>query len=89
MKDKGVYPDQIAYTTLITAVCNTGAMIMAQALFDKMLWEGCSPNVNTYTCMINGYLKLNMIDQAQKLRGEMRANGLSHKVLRLESGAIR
>jgi pentatricopeptide repeat protein len=41
MQERGVYPDQIAYTTLITAFCNTGEMVKAQALFDEMLREGC------------------------------------------------
>ncbi|WJX61703.1 hypothetical protein P8452_46770 [Trifolium repens] len=65
MKEKGVYLDQIAYTTLIAAFCSTGEMILAQAFFDEMLREGYSPN-------------------AQKA-----ATGLSRKVLRLKSGAIR
>jgi pentatricopeptide repeat protein len=84
MKENGVYPDRIAYTTLIAAFCNTGEMIMAHTLFDEMLREGYSPNASTYARMVNGYWKLNMIDQAQKA-----AIGLSRKVLRLKSGAIR
>ncbi|KAK2373938.1 pentatricopeptide repeat-containing protein, mitochondrial [Trifolium repens] len=119
MKEKGVYLDQIAYTTLIAAFCSTGEMILAQAFFDEMLREGYSPNVILYTCMINGYWKLNMIDRAKKLhyfdemlregysptvstytcngywklnmidQAQKAATGLSRKVLRLKSGAIR
>jgi pentatricopeptide repeat protein len=76
MKEKGVYLDQIAYTTLIAALCSTGELILAQAFFDEMLREGYSPNVILYTCMINGYWKLNMIDRAKKLYDEMEKNGV-------------
>jgi pentatricopeptide repeat protein len=51
-------------------------MILARSFFDEMLREGYSPNVILYTCMINGYWKINMIDRAKKLYDEMKKNGM-------------
>jgi pentatricopeptide repeat protein len=75
-KESGIYPDQIAYTSLIAAFCNTGEMNKADALFHEMLREGCSPNVVNYTCFINAYLKSNMNDQAHELYKKMKERGV-------------
>ena len=49
--------------------------------FNLMVEKGCSPNVYSYTILINGYCKNKRIDEAMHLFHEMSNKGLTPNVV--------
>ena len=48
MMRNGVYPDTIAYSTLLHGYCSRGKVFEAKSVLHEMIRNGCQPN--TYTC---------------------------------------
>lgn len=76
-------PDKYTYTILIDAYCKRGLQTgcrkairrriwEANHMFRRMIFNGFSPDVVTYNCLINGLCKTYRIDRALELFDEMR-----------------
>ena len=48
MMRNGVYPDTVAYSTLLHGYCSRGKVFEAKSVLHEMIRNGCQPN--TYTC---------------------------------------
>ncbi|WJX10474.1 hypothetical protein P8452_01192 [Trifolium repens] len=55
MVDKGVDPNVISYSTVISCLSDMGDIDLSLAVFGRMFVRGCSPNVHTFTSLIKGY----------------------------------
>lgn len=81
-----VPPDKFTYTVLISSYCRYGMetgckkatrrrIWQANNIFRLMLFNGFSPDVVTYNCLINGCCKTYRIDRALELFEDMRKRG--------------
>ena len=50
-------------------------------MFNTMVEKGCSPDVFSYTILINGYCKIKKIDEAMHLFHEMSNKGMIPNVV--------
>ncbi|OVA13072.1 Pentatricopeptide repeat [Macleaya cordata] len=69
----------IVYSKLIAAFCRSGNMshlTKAQHMFDKLVQHGLTPDVITYTTMMNGYCKANCLQKAYGLFLDMMERGI-------------
>ncbi|GAB2224336.1 hypothetical protein Droror1_Dr00005091 [Drosera rotundifolia] len=52
MERLGVRADVVTYTTLISASYKNGQWVIANGLWNRMLWKGCHPNIFTFNARI-------------------------------------
>ena len=57
MQARGILPDLITFTTLISGYCRKGDMEKAQLIFHAMQQGGVLPDTRTFVHLIKGYCK--------------------------------
>ncbi|XP_030553684.1 pentatricopeptide repeat-containing protein At2g26790, mitochondrial-like [Rhodamnia argentea] len=81
MSELDMEPTGVMYSILMAALCKAGLMINAQWLFDRWVGKGSTPDVATYTLMIDGYFHANQLQEALDLFNEMRNKGVEPDVI--------
>ena len=54
MEREGLKADVFVHSSLISAFCGEGDVEKGRELFDEMLMRKVSPNVVTYSCLMQG-----------------------------------
>ncbi|KAK3038396.1 hypothetical protein RJ639_030562 [Escallonia herrerae] len=76
MRERGIAPTKISYTTLMKAFALSGQPKLANKVFDEMLND---PRVKVdmvaWNMLVEGYCRLGLIDQAKQIVEQMRKNG--------------
>ncbi|KAI3680756.1 hypothetical protein L6452_35532 [Arctium lappa] len=75
MREHGICPDVISYTTLIEAYCCEKDFRKVDLLLEEMQEKGCPPNIITYTIVMHALGKSKEIDKALKVYDKMKARG--------------
>ncbi|KAJ1287745.1 hypothetical protein BS78_02G033700 [Paspalum vaginatum] len=70
MVDVGPAPDKAVFDLVITALSEQGQMEGARGLMEVMESRGVSPDLYTYSVLMNGYTKGRMTDEAHALLRE-------------------
>lgn len=71
-KDPKSHPDQVTYTTVITALVNAGAMDRARSVLLEMGHAGVPANRVTYNVLLKGYCQQLQMDRVKELLEEMK-----------------
>ena len=74
MKEAGVRPNVVTFTTLIRSYCKNKNMSAAMSLFDVMRESGLRPNDRTYNTLIQGWIELKKMNRAMDLFKKMKRN---------------
>ncbi|CAN4112246.1 unnamed protein product [Withania somnifera] len=74
-RGKGLIPDEVTYNTLANGYCR-GNFLQALVLHSEMLRNELSPDVVTYTSLINSMYKTGNLHHAMELFDQLRAGGL-------------
>ncbi|XP_010481645.1 PREDICTED: pentatricopeptide repeat-containing protein At1g63070, mitochondrial-like [Camelina sativa] len=74
---KGVKPNVVTYTTMISRLCRKSLMQEADALFRKMKEDGILPNSGTYNTLIRAHLRDGELAAPAELINEMRSCGFA------------
>ncbi|XP_078434593.1 tetratricopeptide repeat (TPR)-like superfamily protein [Wolffia australiana] len=72
--DPASRPDQVTYTTLITALVQAGFVDRARAVLAEMALHGAPANRVTYNVLLKGYCQQLQLDKAKALAKEMAAS---------------
>ncbi|KAK4784626.1 hypothetical protein SAY86_018994 [Trapa natans] len=70
-EDSSSQPDHVSYTTVISAMVNTGSMDQAREVLAEMLRVGVPANRITYNVLLKGYCLQLQMDKARELLKEM------------------
>ncbi|WJX59684.1 hypothetical protein P8452_44976 [Trifolium repens] len=81
LKDRGYFPDNVMYTTVIKGLCDIGLFGEARKLWFEMIHKGLVPNEHTYNVMIYGYCKIGDFVEARKLYEDMCGRGYPENVV--------
>ncbi|KAM7264331.1 hypothetical protein ACFE04_002014 [Oxalis oulophora] len=73
MLDKGVKPDNVTFSTIISAARMSGLPDKAVEWFEKMPTFGCNPDDITYSAIIDAYGRAGNVDMALSLYDRARA----------------
>ncbi|KAJ0263677.1 Pentatricopeptide repeat-containing protein [Hirschfeldia incana] len=69
--DKNSHPDEVTYTTVVSAFVKAGLMDRARLVLAEMARMGVPANRITYNVLLKGYCKQLQIDKAEDLLREM------------------
>ncbi|OAY42627.1 pentatricopeptide repeat-containing protein At3g09650, chloroplastic [Manihot esculenta] len=69
--DNASHPDQVTYTTVISALVKVGSMDRARQVLAEMTRVGVPANRITYNILLKGYCQQLQIDKAKELLKEM------------------
>ncbi|KAF9610771.1 hypothetical protein IFM89_024627 [Coptis chinensis] len=69
MVEKGVSPDTMVYTVVISGLCHVNRTDEAKSLLDSMKLNGVCPNIVTYNALIDGLCKVGKVDESLSLIG--------------------
>ncbi|RZB93532.1 Pentatricopeptide repeat-containing protein, mitochondrial [Glycine soja] len=67
--------------TVLAALCQAGDMKNARTLFDVFVNRGFTPDVVTYTIMINSYRRMNCLQETHDLFQDMKRKGINPDVI--------
>lgn len=85
MKDAGIVPNVVHFTSLIDGLSRAGNMDASQHFFNEMIKLGCFPDVACYTVMITGYIAAGNLEKARELFDGMIINGMVPNVFTYNS----
>ncbi|KAI5349874.1 hypothetical protein L3X38_002765 [Prunus dulcis] len=77
MNKKGIKPDVVTFTSLISAVCKSGKWEEAVSLFRNMIDCGDFPNIVTFNSALDALCKEGKTAGALNLAEEMFLRGVS------------
>nr|CAD1817571.1 unnamed protein product [Ananas comosus var. bracteatus] len=69
--DPASRPDDVAYTTVATALVGAGAVDRARGVLDEMARDGVPANRVTYNVLLKGYCQQLQLDEAKSLLRDM------------------
>ncbi|XVF07965.1 hypothetical protein REPUB_Repub06bG0184800 [Reevesia pubescens] len=76
MRERGIAPTKISYTTLMKAFALSGQPKLANKVFDEMLRD---PRVKVdlvaWNMLVEGYCRLGLVEEAKKIIQRMKENG--------------
>ncbi|XP_054805197.1 pentatricopeptide repeat-containing protein At2g13420, mitochondrial-like [Prosopis cineraria] len=75
MKEKGICPTAVTYTSVIKCLCSCGWLEDAGELLNEMVRNGISPCAATYNCFYKEYRGRKDADSALKLFKKMKEDG--------------
>lgn len=75
MSEKGLEPDNISYSTLISCGSRCNRYSEALAWYEKMHKAGCVPDAVTYASVMDMYGRAGRVNDALALYGKLRAAG--------------
>ncbi|GLJ07235.1 hypothetical protein SUGI_0062450 [Cryptomeria japonica] len=90
--DSQSHPDEVTYTTAISAFVRMGLMDEARKVLQEMASDKVPANIITYNVLLNGYCKLLDIQKAEILLQDMKEAGIAPDVVTyntLINGCIR
>ncbi|KAG6495136.1 hypothetical protein ZIOFF_042927 [Zingiber officinale] len=67
--------DTYTFNILMSSLCDSGHLVEARQLFDKMPSKNCLPNEFTFGILVRGYCKLGLCDTALELLDVMERQG--------------
>lgn len=67
MKERGICPTIVTYTSVIKCLCSCGRLADAEVLLDEMVGSGICPSAATYNCFFKEYRGRKNADGALKL----------------------
>ncbi|KAI6687089.1 hypothetical protein NL676_023917 [Syzygium grande] len=70
-----------SFFKLVAALCKAGDMRNAKWLFDRSVEKGLTPDVVTYTLMIDGYFNANRVQEGLFLFNDMKKRGVEPDVV--------
>lgn len=76
MKEKGICPTVVTYTSVIKCLCSCGWLEDAEELLNEMVGNGISPSAATYNCFFKEYRGRRDADSALKFFKKMKEDGL-------------
>ncbi|GKV05692.1 hypothetical protein SLEP1_g17675 [Rubroshorea leprosula] len=79
--DSASHPDQVAYTTVVSAFVKAGSMDRAREVLAEMSRTGVPANRITYNILLQGYCQQLQIDKARLLLREMANAGIEPDVV--------
>lgn len=74
--DPDSHPNEVIYTTAISAFAKMGSMDEARAVLQEMAAKKVPPNVVIYNSLLNGYCRLPEMQKAKDLMLEMKQAGV-------------
>ncbi|KAG6758649.1 hypothetical protein POTOM_039008 [Populus tomentosa] len=80
--DRGLKPDTVTYTALLSGYCKTNNTQVATSLFKQINDSGLEPDSVAYTALLSGYCSMGGIDMATTL-----VNGMKDKRIQPDSHA--
>ncbi|XP_068644150.1 pentatricopeptide repeat-containing protein At3g09650, chloroplastic-like [Aristolochia californica] len=76
MREKGIAPSKVSYTTLMKAFVVSGQPKMAHKVFDEMLKDPrVKADLAAWNMLVEGYCRLGLVDIAKKIIETMKENG--------------
>ncbi|XP_076927788.1 uncharacterized protein LOC143591482 [Bidens hawaiensis] len=60
-------PNVKTFTQVINCFCKKGKLTHALKVFDEMRQRECSPNINTYNCLLKGLCYVGRVEEANEL----------------------
>ncbi|KAG9454571.1 hypothetical protein H6P81_007475 [Aristolochia fimbriata] len=76
MREKGIAPSKVSYTTLMKAFAVSGQPKMAQKVFDEMLKDPrVKADLAAWNMLIEGYCRLGLVDEAKQIIENMKEHG--------------
>ncbi|GAB4862042.1 hypothetical protein Ancab_037296 [Ancistrocladus abbreviatus] len=76
MEKAGIEPDVVTYTTLVSACYKNGQWVIANGLWNLMVWKSCYPNVATFNARIQFLVSRALAWEANSLKGLMECMGM-------------
>ncbi|TKY57043.1 Pentatricopeptide repeat-containing protein mitochondrial [Spatholobus suberectus] len=76
MKEKGICPNVVVYTSVIKCLASCGRLEDAEMLLEEMVREGVSPCAATYNCFFKEYRGRKDGESALKMFKRMKEDGL-------------
>lgn len=73
-------PTAFVYNTILKALVDSGVILLALALYNRMVAAGCAPNRATYNVLMDGLCKQGMAGDALKMFDEMLDRGIMPNV---------
>ena len=67
MLERGLYPNETIYTTLINGHCKQGNCVYYMELFDRMVENGYEPQLSLYNYVIPRLCKEGKVQEAERL----------------------
>ncbi|KAH7686438.1 HCP-like protein [Dioscorea alata] len=77
LENNGLHKDSVIYGTLISICASNNLSEEAEAFFQQMLDEGCSPNIFHYSSLLNAYSLDGNYAKAEKLVESMKSSGVA------------
>nr|POF05154.1 pentatricopeptide repeat-containing protein, chloroplastic [Quercus suber] len=76
MRERGIAPTKISYTTLMEAFALSGQPKLANQVFDEMLDDPrVKADLISWNMLVEGYCRLGLLVEAQKIVQKMKENG--------------
>nr|XP_043621798.1 pentatricopeptide repeat-containing protein At3g22670, mitochondrial [Erigeron canadensis] len=76
MKEHGILPDVISYTSIIEAYCSEKDFRKVDQILEEMEEKGCPPNIVTYTIVMLALGKAKEFDEALKVYEKMKSSNI-------------
>lgn len=76
MRERGIAPTKISYTTLMKAFALSGQPKLANKVFDEMLRDSrVKVDLVAWNMLVEGYCRLGLVEEAKKIIQRMKDNG--------------
>lgn len=79
--DSQSHPDEVTYTTAISAFVRMGLMDEARKVLQEMAANKVPANLITYNILLNGYCRLGQMQKAEALMRDMKEAGIAPDVV--------
>jgi len=76
MKEKGIFPNVVMYTSVIKCLASCGRLEDAERLLEEMVKDGVSPCAATYNCFFKEYRGRKDAESALRMFKRMKEDGL-------------
>ncbi|KAM3246596.1 Pentatricopeptide repeat-containing protein, mitochondrial [Capsicum annuum] len=76
MRDKGICPNIVTYTSVIKCLCSCGRLEDAELLLEQMVSNGITPTFTTYNCFFKEFKGRKDVDGALRLYRKMKQGSL-------------
>ncbi|KAI5395541.1 hypothetical protein KIW84_061916 [Lathyrus oleraceus] len=81
MREKGIAPTKISYTTLMKAFALSGQPKLAQRVFDEMVNDSrVRVDLIAWNMLVDGYSRLGLVEETKKVIQKMKENGFHPNV---------
>lgn len=81
MKEHGVKPDVITFSTIMNAWSEAGLMDKCREIFNDMVDAGIEPDIHAYSILAKGYVRAREPEKAEELLTTMEESGVRPNVV--------